>query len=59
MPELHLRKHREKKKKLKIKIKKCKCFAHDAAYSDDEDLSKRTILNNEGTYKVAINPTYD
>ena len=38
------------------------CFAHDAAYSDSKDLSKRNIsdkLLKERAYEIARNPKYD
>ena len=38
------------------------CLAHDAAYSDSNDLAKRTISDKilKGrAYKIAINPKYD
>ena len=37
-------------------------FAHDAAYSDSKDLSKRNIsdkLLKERAYEIARNPKYD
>ena len=37
------------------------CFAHDAAYSDSNDLAKRNILDKilkESTYEIATNPKY-
>ena len=38
------------------------CFAHDAAYSDSKDLTKRTqsdqILRDKA-YQIAANPKYD
>ena len=38
------------------------CFAHDAAYSDSEDLGKKTISDKvmkDVTYVITLNPKYD
>ena len=38
------------------------CFAHDAAYSDSEDLTKRTTADNilrEKAFNIAKDPKYD
>ena len=38
------------------------CFAHDAAYFDSKDLTKRTVLDKILKYRAsenAINPKYD
>ena len=38
------------------------CFAHDAAYSDSEDLVKRSIsekILKDRAYEIARNPKYD
>ena len=38
------------------------CFAHDAVYSDGEDLAKRSISDKilkDRTFEIAINRNYD
>ena len=38
------------------------CFAHNAAYSDNKDLAKRTIYDKilkDRAYRIAINREYD
>ena len=38
------------------------CFAHDAAYSDSKDLTKRTVADKNfknGAFNIAKNPKYD
>ena len=38
------------------------CFAHDAGYSDNKDLAKRTIsykILKDRAYEIALNPKYD
>ena len=38
------------------------CFAHDAAYSDSKDLTKRTVANKilkNKAFNIAKNPKYD
>ena len=38
------------------------CFAHDAAYSDSKDLTKRTVVDKvlrDKAFNIAKNPKYD